>query len=199
MKYFAQIMSLMFHPLLLPLYGLFFIFNSDSVFSLIPMPVKLYCYAITIFFVLVMPLLSLPVFKKLKLINSYYLETSQERVYPALGAIFFAFIGFYIIRTFPYTNVVQQLYLVLIIVLAGFSIVTIRWKMSMHMTAMGAVCGFLFILGFKYLGDIQITLPVMFLISGILASSRLYLEKHNPAQVYAGYLFGLVFVIFILF
>lgn len=199
MKHLALTISILLHPFLLPLYGLFFIFNTGSVFSLIPPGARLYSYAITLVALVIMPLLSLPVLKKLKLIDSYRLDSNQERLYPALSAIFFAFLGFYIIGRIPYTNIIQQLYLILIIVLAGFSIVTIRWKMSMHMTAIGAICGFLVILGMKYLGDVREILMAMLFLSGLLASCRLYLEKHNPAQIYAGFLFGFLFVVAILF
>lgn len=199
MKHLALMISILLHPLLLPLYGLFFIFNTGSVFSMIPAGSRFYCYVITLVALVLMPLLSLPLLKKLKLIDNYRLDSNQERLYPALIAIFFAFLGFYIIGRVPYTNIIQQLYLILIIVLAGFSIVTIRWKMSMHMTAIGTICGFLVILGMKYLGNVREVLMMMLFLSGLLASSRLYLEKHNPAQIYAGFLFGFLFVVGILF
>lgn len=199
MKRFAQVISILLHPLLIPLYALFFIFNSGSVFSFIPGGAQFYCYAVTVLTILMMPLVSLLVFKKFRLISSYKLNLKQERVYPIIVAILFAFLGFYLLGKVPYTNIVQQLYLVLIIVLSGFSIVTIRWKMSMHMTALGAICGFLLILGLKYFGDVKYFFVALLFLSGCLASSRLYLEKHNPAQIYVGFVFGLIFVVGILY
>lgn len=199
MKFIAQSVSYLFHPLLVPLYGLFFIFNSASVFSLIPFSTQVYCYFVTFVAMLLMPLLGMIVFKKMGFISSYDLSVKQERVYPALVAIFSAFVGFYLIGKLPYTNIVQQLYLVLIIVLSGFSIITLRWKMSMHMTAAGAVCGFITIIGFRYWGEVRESLMVILILSGILATCRLYLKKHNPAQIYAGFLFGLSFVVAILY
>lgn len=198
MKYFAQVFSYVLHPLVMPLYALFFIFNIDSLFLLIPASVRLYSYAITAM-VLVMALLSLPVFKYFRLVSDYGLEIRQERVYPLLVAIIFAFVGFWLMRQIPYINIVRQLYLVFIILLSTFSIVTLCWKMSMHMTAIGAVCGFLFILGTKYFGDARNVFMVMLILSGVLASCRLYLGKHNPLQVYIGFLFGLGLVVGILF
>lgn len=198
MKYFAQVFSYVLHPLMMPLYALFFIFNIDSLFLLIPASVRLYSYAITAM-VLVMALLSLPVFKYFRLVSDYGLEIRQERVYPLLVAIIFAFVGFWLMRQIPYINIVRQLYLVFIILLSTFSIVTLCWKMSMHMTAIGAVCGFLFILGTKYFGDARNVFMIMLILSGVLASCRLYLGKHNSLQVYIGFLFGLGLVVGILF
>ena len=44
MKYIAQTISYVLHPMLMPLYILFFIFNSNTLFAYIPWGVKLYCY-----------------------------------------------------------------------------------------------------------------------------------------------------------
>lgn len=199
MNVFARTISYLLHPLLMPVYILFFLFNANSLFSYIPEAVKSYCYLVTVFTLLVMPVASLPLFKYLRLVKSYELEEKQERVYPILIAVIFAFIGFWLLGRVAYTNIVQQLFLVLIILLSAFSVITLRWKMSMHMTAMGGVCGFLFILGMKYSGDVRTFFMLMILLSGLLAASRLYLKKHSPLQVYTGFLFGLCFVIGILF
>lgn len=199
MKIVAQSVSYLFHPLLVPLYGLFFLFHCDSLFSLIPQKVQWFCYAVTVVVLILLPLVCMLIFKKLRLIRDLHLETGQERVYPALATVFSAFLGFYLIGRLPYTNIVQQLYLVLIIVLSAFSVVTLRWKISMHMTAAGAVCGFVSVLGLKYWGNVDVWLMGILLLSGILAACRLYLKKHNPAQIYAGFCFGLFFVLLILY
>ena len=44
MKYIAQTISYILHPMLMPLYILFFIFNNNTLFAYIPWGVKLYCY-----------------------------------------------------------------------------------------------------------------------------------------------------------
>lgn len=199
MKYFASVVSYVLHPFLMPLYILFFLFNGDSLFSYIPSSVKWYCYGVTLFMLLLMPLLSLPLFRHLRLVKNYGLEDKQERVYPILASVVFAFIGFWLLGRVAYTNIVQQLFLVLIILLSAFSVITLRWKMSMHMTAIGGVCGFLLILGFRYAGDVRFFFMLMLMLSGILASCRLYLNRHTPLQVYAGFLFGFIFVMGILF
>lgn len=198
MKRFAECFSYAMHPLLLPLYGLFFVFNSNTVFSFIPAVSQNYCYVVTFVCLCLLPVVTLPLFKKLRLIRSYDLSDRKERIYPVVVSVFYAFGGFYLIRHVPYTNIVQQMYLVLIIVLCGFAIVTLRWKMSMHMTAAGAVCGFLLVIGFRYFGDVRTPFMGLLCLSGILGSCRLYLNKHNPAQVYAGFVFGLLFTFSIL-
>lgn len=194
MRIFARTLSYALHPLLMPVYILFFLFNANSLFSYTPEAVKTYCYLVTLFTLLVMPLACLPLFRYFRLVKSYDLDDNRERVYPILMAVIFAFVGFWLLGRVAYTDIVRQLFLVLIILLSVFSVITLRWKMSMHMTAVGGVCGFLLILGMKYAGDVRFFFILMLLLSGLLASSRLYLEKHTPWQVYIGFLFGLGFV-----
>lgn len=195
MNYIARGISYVLHPMLMPIYMLFFIFNGDSIFALYtPGMTKLYCYIVTLFALLLMPLVSLPIFRYCGLIKNFDLDDKQERVYPILTAVAFAFLGFWLLGLVAYTNIVQQLFLVLIILLSAFSVITLRWKISMHMTAIGGICGFLFVLGLKYTGDIRGSFILMLLLAGILASSRLYLKKHNPLQIYLGFLFGFCLV-----
>ena len=190
----AQGISYLLHPMLMPLYVLFFLFNGNSMFALLPQSTKIYCYLITLFFLVILPLSSLPLFRHFRLIKDYGLSDKQERVYPILVTVGAAFLGFWLLGRVAYTNIVQQLFLVLIILLSVFSVITLRWKISMHMTAMGGLCGFLLVMGMKYPGDIRGSFMLMLLLAGLLASSRLFLKKHNPLQVYLGFLFGFCFV-----
>ena len=89
-------------------------------FAYIPWGVKLYCYLVTVFALLIMPVISLPLFKYFRLIRSYELNDKQERVYPILVAVAFAFLGFWLLGRIGYTNIVRQLYLVLIIFVVHF-------------------------------------------------------------------------------
>ena len=161
MKVLAFAVSMLFHPLLLPLYVLFITFNTGTVFTYIPAYTQNMSYLLTLLGVTLIPLLCLPLLKWLGLIEGYRLVQKQDRVFPVLVTIVGAFIVFYFSRNLPYSNIVRQFYLIMVIMLSGFMIVTIRWKISMHMTAIGALCGFVFILGMKYLGDVINLLPLL--------------------------------------
>ena len=198
MKVLAFAVSILFHPLLLPLYVLFITFNTGTVFTYIPAYTQNMSYLLTLLGVTLIPLLCLPLLKWLGLIEGYRLVQKQDRVFPVLVTIVGAFIVFYFSRNLPYSNIVRQFYLIMVIMLSGFMIVTIRWKISMHMTAIGGLCGFLLVWGMNYQGDVRNAFILFLLLSGILATSRLYLKKHTPLQVYLGFLFGLFFVFGIL-
>lgn len=190
----ARTLSVVLHPVLMPVYILFLLFHVPSWFLLIPAGVKWYCYLVTLFSLLLLPLACLPLLRHFRFIRDYNLEDKQERIYPILTVVAFAFLGFWLLGRIAYTDIVRQLYLVMIVLLSLFSVITLRWKISMHMTAIGGVCGFLLVLGLKYSGDVRSSLMGMLVLAGLLASSRLYLKKHTPWQIYLGFLFGSVFV-----
>lgn len=195
MKIVAFAVSVLFHPLLLILYVLFAIFNTGTVFAYIPAYTQNMSYLLTLFGMVLIPLLCLPLLKRMRLIRNFRLSRKQDRIFPVLVTIIGSFVVFYFSRNLPFSSIVRQFYLVMVIVLSGFMIVTIRWKISMYMTAMGALCGFVFILGMKYGGDVINLMPLLILASGCVASVRLYLRRHTPLQVYFGYIYGMGIVL----
>jgi len=69
------------------------------------------------------------------------------------------------------------------------------------MVAMGAVFGAFLGLAFTLNIEIIFILLITLFISGVIGFSRLRIGKHSPAQVYAGFLLGVVtmFVHYLLF
>ena len=144
MRIFAWCVSVLFHPLLLPMYMLFITFNSHTIFSGIPVYTQRMSYMLTLLGVTMLPLLSLPLLKWLGLIGNYRLIHKQDRVFPVLATVVGAFLVFYLSRNLPFSNINL--------------------------------------------------LPFLILIAGVLAFSRLYLKRHTPAQIYAGFFYGVIVV-----
>ena len=132
MRIFAWCVSVLFHPLLLPMYMLFITFNSDTIFSGIPVYTQRMSYMLTLLGVTMLPLLSLPLLKWLGLIGNYRLIHKQDRVFPVLATVVGAFLVFYLSRNLPFSNIVRELYLIMVILLSGFMIVTMRWCFCLY-------------------------------------------------------------------
>jgi membrane-associated phospholipid phosphatase len=65
--------------------------------------------------------------------------------------------------------------------------------MSAHLTGIGGVLAVTGILGFYFPSMTVAYFLVAFLVlGGVVASSRLYLDAHRPAEVYVGLLVGFV-------
>lgn len=78
-------------------------------------------------------------------------------------------------------------------------LINLRWKISLHMTGIGGLCGGLSAL--MLLGE-SMSIPILsgaFLVAGLVGTVRLYLRAHNEAQVGAGFLLGFAAEFFLLF
>ena len=83
---------------------------------------------------------------------------------------------------------------ILIIILAG--IISAFWKISLHMLGVGGGTGVF--LGLHYLfGGLLHVVIFFLLLSGLLGVSRIKENAHDHAQVYVGFLTGLIIELFI--
>lgn len=73
-------------------------------------------------------------------------------------------------------------------------IISLRWKISAHTLGMGGLCGMLIWLAIHRLtGSFGLWLIIIAIIlSGAVASARIYLGRHTPAQTYAGWILAIV-------
>ncbi len=72
------------------------------------------------------------------------------------------------------------------------SLINIRWKISLHMIGIGGLLGLLSALAYLYGLHINWILMTTILLAGIIGTARLYLNEHNPSQVYSGFMMGYV-------
>ena len=72
------------------------------------------------------------------------------------------------------------------------ALINVWWKISTHTAAIGGVAGALFVFG-EFFGFNPVWwLSVVFILAGLLGTSRMILRQHSLAQVVAGFLVGVV-------
>ena len=72
------------------------------------------------------------------------------------------------------------------------ALVNVWWKISTHTSAIGGVAGALFVFGELFAFNPIWWLCLVFILAGMLGTSRMILRQHSLAQVVAGFLVGLV-------
>ena len=65
-------------------------------------------------------------------------------------------------------------------------------KVSLHATGVGILTGFVFAYVLEQIYFQLWILVVVILISGIVLTTRLFLEKHTPKELIIGYFFSLI-------
>ncbi|HYX10278.1 MAG TPA: hypothetical protein VE912_26350 [Bacteroidales bacterium] len=190
----ARIVSVVFHPLLMPTYGILILFNADAYLRFMPFEGKKLIFLIIFLGTFALPLSLIPVFLYRKLIYHIDLDTKRERFYPLLLTTIFYYFSFYLLRKIPVPGIIQ-----LFILAAGATVffdlvVSVFWKISTHMTGIGGLLGLIAGLIYRSPTDLSVYLILSILAAGIIGSSRLKMEAHNQAQIYAGLSSGFLIV-----
>lgn len=194
-KKVAQIISVILHPMFIITWAMLVMFNLNAYFVLI-VPEQLRWTLILLVFgnTALLPFLLIWIMARKNLVSSLQLPFRQERTWPYL-----IFAVFYASTYFLMRNIgLPQLYYLFIagglatIVLA--TLINLFWKISIHMIGIGGLTGGFLILSYRSLINEPILIIVLILLSGLVGFARLQSNTHSPAQVYTGYVLGVMTV-----
>ncbi len=194
----ALTLSIIFHPLLATTYVFLIIFTSDSFVAFLPQQYKVMLSLIVAINTILLPLLMLLIFKRIGLMKDFHLTNNRERVFPLAISILPYFFNIFLFTRLQTPLVLIKILQAGIYILLISALISYFWKISLHTTGMGGICGFLLSSAFQENQSALILLLICFIISGFLASARLLKGDHSPGQVYAGFLsgFAITFLVF---
>ena len=196
----ARVVSGVLHPFLVPLYLMLVLLFSRTIFSHYPPNIKIYLVWVVLLYTMVLPVLTLVVLRSLGKLTDYRVSRRRERYLPlAVGVLCYLLCAMTIAKI-PSAFLLRKMMLAA----AGCEllclVVTLRWKISLHLTGMGAATALLALLSIAGVGNLMVPLLATVAGTGLLASSRLYLGCHNGLQILAGFCGGfLVMLLAVLF
>ncbi|MFI5172575.1 MAG: hypothetical protein ACHQFW_09295 [Chitinophagales bacterium] len=189
-KVFGHFFSILFIPLLLPLYGTLYVIYSDPY----EFPDKAQNMLMILrvgFLTFVFPAITILLLVALKFIKSVNIYDRQERIVPYIAAGFFyiwAFFVFYKEGFYP-----QITYILLgstIAVFVDFMINVLMVKVSMHATgAGGMIATILLLMPYAYYSSLGVLVATI-IVAGCIGTARLALNAHSEREIYLGYLTG---------
>jgi hypothetical protein len=189
----AYIISLVFHPLLMPSYLFLFIILSVSS-TMQPLRKESLFQILFIIFIVtfIIPAISIGTLRLSNFITDINLVNKKQRLTP-----FFFVTCFYGITAYMFyaklsvNNLIFLVFITTSILLFVLTIVTIFWKISAHGAAIGGIIGFILAISMAYpIPHFAIVLASLFVIAGLIVYARLSLNAHTPLQVYMGVLLG---------
>jgi membrane-associated HD superfamily phosphohydrolase len=186
----SKYISILFHPLAMPVWGLIIIFNTGSYISFIPYEGKKLIFIIVFSGMFAAPLCFVPLYYYFKVIRNIEMDDPSQRFLPLL-ITFILFLGtWYIMRNFQLPFINSFLLGAALLVLLNLAIIT-QWKISSHLIGIGGIIGLMFALSIRLHAYVGIFLIAGILIAGLTASARLRLGAHSPAQIYSGFFLGI--------
>ena len=189
----AKIISIIFHPLFVPVYfGWFLIYVLRLFPALDSFQQSLRMIQFGIIYTL-FPLAIVLLAKALGFIQSIYLRTQKDRIIPYIATMVFYFWMWYVSRNlgvFPKESIAFSLAAFLAICIGAF--VNSFFKVSMHALSMGVIIAWFFIFSFNSSVNLGPYFSIALLIAGLVCTARLINSDHLPFEVYAGLLLGAV-------
>jgi len=192
-KLSAKIISIIFHPLFMPVYGVLVLFFISGTFlSYLPGIVKRIVLIIIAVNTIILPLSLVPFYISQKVIKSIHMDTSRERIIPlAMNCIFF-YLGFYLLNRLQVPDLIKMYVLASFSVVVVTLLVSLKWKISIHMIGIGGLTGAIISISWHLGVDMKAVWMGLIVCSGLIGFARLELNKHTPAQVYSGFFIGLI-------
>lgn len=188
-KKLSNALSWVLHPFLQPLY-LVVVLLTMTVFAHYPADLKLYLLWVVVLYALIIPALALAVLRSLGLLSDYRIDNQKERMWPLLIGVVCYVLCALTISKIPLAIFLRKFMLAAACCELMCLVVSRYWKISLHLTGMGAAVALLVVMNVIGVGNMMIPLMVTILCAGALASARLYLGCHDARQVLAGFCGG---------
>ncbi len=189
----AQVLSIVFQPMFMPLLTAWMLFNSHTYIEFAATTVlKRFVYATLLLNTVILPVIVFGILLNRKIITTYHIDKREERKYAFLVTIIFMLITYYIFQKVRLPGIFNAMIIGGMVSILISAIITLWWKISIHMMGVGGVVGS--IAGLSMLVQTDLTAMIFFsiFISGLTGFARLKVFAHTPAQVYCGFTLGVV-------
>lgn len=187
---FAKTVSVVFHPLFMPVYGILIIFSAPTLFGYLPFSVKRLLLLIVMINNVLLPLSLLPYLRYRNHITSWAIDNRRERVLPLFIATILYAATSYIIVRYPVPGFIKSFILGVFIISLLVTVMNMWWKISIHSAAAGAIMALVLVLSLKMNSPLIWPLMIVIISAGLILSSRLKLNAHNSSEVWSGFFLG---------
>jgi len=188
----AKLVSILFHPAIYPLVGLYFIFeylpyhypNRVVILSL----VMVFCgtYLIPV-------LISLLLFR-FRVISSLMMDKARDRRWPYVAGIVCFYLTAGLVQSAGLASeAYQYLYGAASVILLHLMLLPFL-KPSAHLGGLGGFLGLMMAISWRYALNLLPFIGLLFLVAGIVAAARWKLEAHDGKELLLGFSSGLAIV-----
>ncbi len=187
----ARAVTFLFHPLIVPTAGFFIFLNAGFYFSMVPMEVKRFILLVVFFSTALLPLVSLTVLGFSSRFD-FSFEKTTDRVVMLLATAVFYYLGYFLLgklQITPFFRVFMVSGALLIVLL---SLISMKWKISLHLSALGATLGAIMALSFRLGTNPAGWIICLIFASGLVGTALLFIGKQTLIQQIAGFLLGLI-------
>ncbi len=185
----ARVMSMLFTPFYLPMLGLVALFVF-SYLSLMPWGYKLQVLSLVYLFTILLPSVLIHLYRRYQGWTLIELGHKEQRMVPYVISILCYFFCIYMMDLLHIPHFMSAILSAALFIQVVCALINVWWKISTHMAAIGGVAGALFVFG-EFFGFNPVWwLSLVFILAGLLGTSRMILRQHTLPQVIVGFLIG---------
>ena len=187
----AHTLSLLLHPVWMPTLALIIAFSIDPHLTF-AFSYKGQWVIIGMVFIMtaLFPVSSMFMLWRSGVVSELAMPRRSERIVPYILTLIYFCMAYYLLRRTPNHPFTLALFSGIILSLTADLLITLRWKVSIHMTGIGGIIGM--VLGLMLIHGARAPfLPLLLVLAGALGTARLLVSDHTPAQIYVGAVIGL--------
>ena len=193
-RFFAQMLSYVFHPLFLPFYVCWFLaYMHPSYFTGFSAAGKVRVLLMVSLNAIFFPLITVLLLKALGFLESFLAPTQKDRILLYISSMTFFFWAQYSLREQPEIPRILVAFMFGVFISSAAALMAnIYFKISMHGIGMGGFVGIAFVIMQQNTMLMTWPLSITLLIAGLVCTARLICSDHTQKEIYSGLLVGFI-------
>ena len=187
----ARVISAIFTPFSIPFLA-FLILFLFSYLRIMPIQYKLIVLGVVYCFTILMPTLTIFLFRKINGFSPEDLGERKRRFMPFLLTITSYVFCLVMMHRLNIPWYMTGIILAALIMMVICIVVNLKWKLSEHMAGVGAIVGGLVSFSALFGYNPVWWLCLFILIAGVLGTARIILQHHTVGEVLVGFAVGLI-------
>lgn len=187
----ARVMSIIFTPFYLPLFGLIVLFFFTYL-SMLPLSYKLLVLSMVYLFTILIPTVMIHLYRRYQGWTPIELGTKERRMVPYIISILCYFLCFYLMELFHIPHFMGSILVAALLIQVLCAMINVWWKVSTHTAAIGGVGGALISFSGIFMFNPVWWFCLVVLTGGAVGTSRMILRQHTLPQVLAGFCLGML-------
>lgn len=191
MRRAADLIAILFHPLFMPVYTLWLALEVDPQLGFfLHGPQRIFLLGMVAVMTIAFPLTSALLLIRAGVVEDLHMRDRRQRAAPLVMTLLYFCMTYYLLRHSPAYWPVLPLFGGAVLALLTAMLITLYWKISMHMVGAGGLLGAMAGVAVIHSLPLLSVLAVIIILVGILGSARLLSGDHTPSEVYAGAALG---------
>ena len=186
----AKALSAAFTPFYLPVVGLLALFVF-SYLSLLPWWIKIYILLLVCTFTILLPTALIRTYRRYQGWNVAEMGTKERRLIPYVISIMSYLLCYYVLSVNHIPYIIGSIVMASLMIQVVCAIVNQWWKISTHTAAIGGVAGAIMAFAEIFSFNPVWWLCLIFIMGGLVGTSRMLLRQHTLGQVTGGFLIGM--------